>query len=77
MVSTEFEDLFWESAPLGLVGADASVHSVNVNGANVSLSATSEADINAEAKAYQDGGGNATGIGASVAINIADNDMKR
>ena len=47
---------------------------VQANGANINLNAQSTTTVNATAKATVDSGGDATGVGASVAINIADND---
>ena len=47
---------------------------VEANGANVSLTAKSTTTSKAVAKAKVTGGGDATGVGASVVINIADND---
>jgi hypothetical protein len=49
---------------------------VQANGANIRLTAESETDSKAVAKAKVDGSGDATGVGASVAINIADNDTR-
>ncbi|HYC46066.1 MAG TPA: LEPR-XLL domain-containing protein, partial [Burkholderiales bacterium] len=47
---------------------------VDVNGANVTLSAKSTTDSKAVAKAKVESG-DATGVGASVSINILDNDV--
>ena len=47
---------------------------VQANGANINLNAQSTTTVNATAKAKVDSGGDATGVGASVAINVADND---
>lgn len=47
---------------------------VQTNGADVNLTAESKTDSKAVAKAKVEGDGATTGVGASVAINIADND---
>ena len=49
---------------------------VDVNGANLSLTAESTVTSTALAKAKVDGSGDATGVGASVAINISDNETR-
>ena len=60
---------------VAVVSADATVAgTVEANGADVAVTAESTTRSKAVAKAKVDGGGDATGVGASVAINIADND---
>jgi len=47
---------------------------VQANGADLTLMAQSTTDSKTVARAKVDGSGDATGVGASVAINVADND---
>jgi hypothetical protein len=50
--------------------------SIAVGGADVTLEAHADTDSTAKATSAQDGGDEATGIGASVALNITENDTR-